>query len=63
MGVLPQLYASTSPTAKGGVFYGPKTMKMRGYPAEQKCNSTLDDATALKRLWEVSEELMGVAYL
>ncbi|MBK8935389.1 MAG: hypothetical protein IPM76_24345 [Chloroflexi bacterium] len=35
MGVLPQLYASTAPEAKGGVFYGPKTFRVRGYPVEQ----------------------------
>ncbi len=63
MGVLPQLYASTAPAAKGGVFYGPKTMRLRGYPAEQKCNDALDDAALLKRFWEVSEELTGVRYL
>lgn len=63
MGILPQLYASTAPEAKGGVFYGPKTMRMRGYPAEQPCNSTLDDAAVLKRFWEVSEELTGISYL
>ena len=62
MGVLPQLYASTAPEAKGGVFYGPKTMRLRGYPAEQKCNDALDDAAILKRFWEVSEELTGVTY-
>ena len=63
MGVLPQLYASTAPEAKGGVFYGPKTLRMRGYPAEQKCNDALKDADLLKRLWEASEELTGVHYL
>lgn len=63
MGVLPQLYASTAPEAKGGVFYGPKTMRMRGYPAEQKCNDALDDAALLKRFWEVSEQLTSVSYL
>ncbi len=47
MGVLPQLYASTAPEAKGGVFYGPKTMRLRGYPAEQKCNDALDDTALL----------------
>lgn len=62
MGVLPQLYASTAPEAKGGVFYGPKTMRLRGYPAEQRCNDALDDAALLKRFWEVSEELTGVSY-
>lgn len=63
MGVLPQLYASAAPEAKGGVFYGPKTMRMRGYPAEQKCNNALDDAALLKQFWEVSEELTGIQYL
>jgi len=63
MGVLPQLYASSALDAKGGVFYGPKTMRLRGYPAEQKCNNALDDAALLKRFWEVSEELTGVQYL
>jgi len=63
MGVLPQLYASTAPAAKGGVFYGPKTMRLRGYPAEQKCNSALDDAALLTHFWQVSEQLTGVAYL
>ena len=63
MGVLPQLYASTAQGAKGGVFYGPKTMRLRGYPAAQKCNDILDDATTLKRFWEVSEELTGINYL
>lgn len=63
MGVLPQLYASTAPQAKGGVFYGPKTFRVRGYPAEQKCNDALDDPALLKRFWDVSEELTGVSYL
>lgn len=63
MGVLPQLYGSTAPTAKGGVFYGPKTMRLRGYPAEQKCNDALNDAALRKRFWEVSEELARVSYL
>lgn len=63
MGVLPQLYASTSPHAKGGVFYGPKTMRLRGYPAEQKCNDALNDAALLKGFWEASEQLTGVSYL
>ncbi len=62
MGVLPQLYAATAPEAKGGVFYGPRFMRMRGYPAEQKCNDALDDATLLKRFWEVSEKLTGINY-
>ncbi|MCB9118103.1 MAG: SDR family oxidoreductase [Caldilineaceae bacterium] len=63
MGVLPQLYGSTASEAKGGVFYGPKNFRVRGYPAEQKCNDALKDANLLKRFWEASEALTGVRYL
>ncbi|MEM7538841.1 MAG: hypothetical protein AAF639_42175, partial [Chloroflexota bacterium] len=63
MGILPQLYGSTATEAKGGIFYGPKTMNMRGYPAEKKANNAADDAADLKRFWEVSEELTGVSSL
>lgn len=62
MGVLPQLYASIAPEAKGGVFYGPKMMRMRGYPAEQPVNNAVNDATALRSFWEMSAELTGVHY-
>lgn len=62
MGVLSQLYAATAPEAKGGVFYGPKTFRVRGYPTEQKCNDALDDAALRKRFWDVSEELTGIQY-
>lgn len=63
MGVLPQLHGGTATSAKGGVFYGPKTMRMRGYPAEQKSNDAVNDTAALKRFWEVSQELTGISYL
>ena len=63
MGVLPLLYGITATDAKGGVFYGPKKMRVKGYPAEQKCNDVLNDTAVLKRFWEVSQELTGVSYL
>jgi protochlorophyllide reductase len=63
MGVLPQLYGSTAPEAKGGVFYGPKTFRIRGYPSEQHANDAVNDASARKRFWEISEELTGIHYL
>ena len=62
MGVLPMLYGSTAEEAKGGVFYGPRLFNMRGYPAEKKANSDANDAQALKRFWDISEELTGVNY-
>ena len=62
-GVLSQLYGATSQDARGGKFYGPARMRILGYPAEQKSNDAVNDAAALKRFWEVSEELTGVSYL
>lgn len=63
MGVLPMLYGMTARDAKGGVFYGPSTLNMRGYPAEKKANKKAYNAAALKRFWKVSEELTGNNYL
>lgn len=62
MGVLPMLYGMTAENAKGGAFYGPRLFNMRGYPAEKKANSEANDAQALKRFWEISEDLTGVHY-
>ncbi|MEO1443504.1 MAG: oxidoreductase [Chloroflexota bacterium] len=62
MGVLPQLFGSTATDAKGGVFYGPKTFNLRGYPAEKKANKEAYDDAALAQFWAMSEELTGVKY-
>jgi NAD(P)-dependent dehydrogenase (short-subunit alcohol dehydrogenase family) len=65
-GALPQLYAATSPDAEGGGFYGPDGFnEQRGHPTDAnptknaKANRT--DGTA-SRLWDVSEELVGVSF-
>jgi NAD(P)-dependent dehydrogenase (short-subunit alcohol dehydrogenase family) len=63
MGVLPMLYGMTAEDAKGGVFYTPRTLNMRGYPKEGNANAAANDAESLKRFWEVSEELTGMKYL
>lgn len=63
MGVLPMLYGMTAKDARGGVFYGPRSFNLRGYPAEKIANKEANDAAALKRFWEVSEELTGIKYL
>jgi len=62
MGVLPQLYGATAPEAKGGVFYGPKTFNMRGYPAQKKANDAANNKADLKRFWEMSEKLTGITF-
>lgn len=61
-GVLSMLYASTAPDAKGGVLYGPKWFYHRGGPTETRANGKAYDAAALKRFWEVSEQLTGVTF-
>jgi NAD(P)-dependent dehydrogenase (short-subunit alcohol dehydrogenase family) len=55
-GALPQLFAATSPGAVGGGYYGPsRLMEMKGPPGPARiCQRA--------RLWEVSEQLTGVAF-
>lgn len=62
-GVGPMLYAMTGRDAKGGALYGPKYLHHLGPVAEVKGNKAAYDAAALKRFWEISEDLTGVAYL
>ena len=62
MGILPMLYGMTAEDAKGGVMYEPRWFHHRGYPVEGKPNKKAYDAEALKRFWEISEELTGVKY-
>lgn len=62
MGVLPQLYGMTAEDAESGKFYGPSFMRLRGYPAVNPPNDEVNDATALKRFFDISAELTGVSY-
>jgi len=62
MGILPMLYAMTAPDAKAGAFYGPRWFQHRGYPDEKKANKKAYDSEALKRFWDISEELTGVQF-
>ena len=60
-GLLPALYAATSPQAEGGKFYGPRGFRhLSGPPAEQDVYRPASDAADAARLWEVSERLTGV---
>ncbi len=63
-GALATLYAATAPEAQAGGFYGPNRMsEMRGYPGPAKEPRWAQDGAVAKRLWAVSEELTGLAYL
>jgi len=62
-GALPTLYASTAPEAAAGAYYGPDGIaEVRGYPALAKVPAQALDRAVAARLWEVSEELVGVSF-
>lgn len=62
-GMLPALYAATSPRAEGGKFYGPSgLLHLSGPPAEQAVYRPARDADEAARVWEVSEQLVGVEF-
>lgn len=64
MGALPTLRAATDPQTQGGDYYGPKGFyEMRGYPKKVDTTATAKNEEDASRLWKVSEELTGVAFL
>jgi NAD(P)-dependent dehydrogenase (short-subunit alcohol dehydrogenase family) len=62
-GILPALYAATSPDAQGGAYYGPAGVfeLTRGVKPARVPARALDEDTA-RRLWEVSEQLTHVSF-
>jgi NAD(P)-dependent dehydrogenase (short-subunit alcohol dehydrogenase family) len=64
MGALPTLYAATEPGLEGGTFVGPDGIgEQRGHPKPVAPSSAARDESVARKLWEVSEELTGVAPL
>jgi len=62
MGALPQLFAATAPEAQAGGHYGPDQWGgMRGYPKAVRVAPAALDGEQRRRLWQVSEELCGLA--
>jgi NAD(P)-dependent dehydrogenase (short-subunit alcohol dehydrogenase family) len=62
-GALPALYASTSPNAQGGRFYGPDGLgQFTGDPTELTIYKAARNEADAARLWDVSERLAGVEY-
>ena len=63
MGALPVLFAATVDDLPGGTFIGPDGPgEMRGHPRPVSPSRRAEDAETARRLWEVSEELTGVAF-
>ncbi len=62
-GMLPILFAATSPDARAGGYYGPdKLREMRGLPAPAKPPRQSLDLEAAARLWEISQRLTGCEF-
>jgi NAD(P)-dependent dehydrogenase (short-subunit alcohol dehydrogenase family) len=62
-GILPALYAATSPQAEGGAYYGPGGFfELTGRPARASIPSRARNEADNRRLWELSERLTGVSY-
>ena len=60
---LPAVYAATSPDAEGGHFYGPNGFNhLGGAPAEEPLYSRLASPEDGRRMWELSERLVGVNF-
>ena len=62
LGATYQLYAATAPDVRGGEFYGPGFLLMKGEVARTEVNGRGKDAALAARLWQVSEQLTGVHY-
>ncbi|MEU4279275.1 oxidoreductase [Streptomyces tanashiensis] len=62
-GTLNQLYAATSPHARGGQFIGPDGRnEAKGHPTLVHPTPTATNPEAAQRLWNLSEQLTGVHY-
>ena len=63
-GALPTMYAAAAPEAKGGGFYGPDGFgEMKGAPKPATIKPVGQDMNAGARLWRVTAQLAGVAFL
>lgn len=61
-GALPQLYAATMPDVRQNDYWGPRLGEVRGAPKRVGRSAAAQDPVAAARLWDVSQELTGVAY-
>jgi NAD(P)-dependent dehydrogenase (short-subunit alcohol dehydrogenase family) len=62
-GILPALYAATSPEAAGGRFYGPKGFgHLTGGPVEQKLYPSARNNGDSARIWAMAERLAKVSF-
>lgn len=61
-GAWPQLYAAAMPDVRPDDYWGPHLLEVRGHPKRVGRSAAARDDAVARRLWEVSEQLTGVAY-
>jgi NAD(P)-dependent dehydrogenase (short-subunit alcohol dehydrogenase family) len=60
---LTAVHAATSPDAQGGRFYGPSGFgHLSGPPAEQPLYSRLQSAEDARRIWDLSQRMLGLTF-
>ncbi len=58
------VHAATSPTARGGDYYGPSgLLELKGPPARARVNRRAKDVALARQLWSTSEDLLDVHFL
>jgi len=61
-GVLPQLYAATAASVRGGEYIGPRGLgELVGYPGPARRSAAARDPGLARRLWDVTAAETGVA--
>ncbi len=61
-GAWPSLYAGTAPDVRGGEYFGPGLLELRGHPKQVGRSAAAKDDAVAARLWTVSAELTGTSY-
>ncbi len=61
-GAWPSLYAATAPDVRGGEYFGPGLLELRGHPTRAGRSRAAQDDAVAARLWQVSEQLTGVPF-
>ncbi|KAF4035513.1 short chain dehydrogenase [Phytophthora infestans] len=62
MGALPTLFAATGSEVEGGDFFGPKHLKIFGYPVRENPSEQSKSEPGAKKLWTLSERLAHLSF-
>ncbi|KAL3663997.1 hypothetical protein V7S43_010884 [Phytophthora oleae] len=62
LGALPTLYAATGSEVEGGDFFGPKHLKMFGYPVREDPSEVTKSESVATKLWTLSERLARLPF-